>query len=131
MKQKIKDLYATNQELAHYMAMAVVVVSIEYFSYIGMVWVGVNYLLAIPISMAIGIVLNWVGSRKFVFKTRRHAPHKEFTLVLVTSLVGVGFQLAVTYMAVDVLRQLPAVGKLLAIVVTFFWNFWARKKFIF
>jgi putative flippase GtrA len=131
MKEKLKGLYLSNQQLSHYLAMAVVLVSIEYFSYIGMVWIGVNYLLAVPISMAIGIVLNWYGSRTFVFKTSRHAPHKEFTLVLLTSLVGVGFQLAVTYFVVAGLGQLPAVGKLVAIVVTFFWNYWVRKKYIF
>jgi putative flippase GtrA len=131
MREKLKNLYLSKQELAHYLVMAVVIVSIEYVSYVGMVWAGVNYLLAVPISMAIGIVLNWQGSRLFVFKNRRHSPRKEFTLVAIASLVGVLFQLTVTFVVVDVLRQLPAVGKALAIVVTFFWNYWVRKKYIF
>lgn len=131
MQQKIKDAYLNNKELAHYLVMAVVIVSVEYVSYVGMVLLGVNYLLAVPVSMAIGIVLNWHGSRIFVFKNRRHTPHKEFVLVLVASLIGVLFQLAVAFIVVDVLRQLPALGKLLAIGVTFFWNFWVRKRYIF
>lgn len=131
MQEKLENLYHNNKELTHYLIMAAILVSIEYFSYVAMVWLGVNYLLAVPISMAIGIVLNWLGSRKFVFKTRRHTPHKEFVLVLLTSLVGVGFQLLVTYVVVAGLGQLPAVGKLAAIIVTFFWNYWVRKKYIF
>jgi putative flippase GtrA len=131
MYEKLKSLYQTHTQLAHYLIMAVVIVGIEFSSYVLMVWLGVHYLLAVPLSMAIGIVLNWLGSSKLVFKNRRHAPHKEFMLVLMVSLVGVGFQMVVTYVIVDILNQLPAAGKLLAIFVTFFWNFWARKTYIY
>ncbi len=131
MYQKLKALYKTHTQLVHYLLMAVIIVGIEFSSYVLMVWLGVHYLLAVPLSMTVGIVLNWLGSSKFVFKNRRHAPHKEFMLVLIASLVGVGFQITVTFVIVDILHQLPAVGKLLAIFVTFFWNFWARKTYIY
>lgn len=131
MREKLKNLYLTRQELAHYLVMAAIIVSIEYVSYIGMLWLGVHYMLAVPASMAIGIGLNWVGSHKFVFKNRRHLPHKEFTLVLIVSLVGVGFQMGVTFTVVELLGLGREIGKFLAIIVTFFWNYWARKRFIF
>lgn len=131
MIEKAKSLYLTHQELAHYFVLAAFLVSFEYLSFLGMIWAGVNYLIAVVVSMGVVIVLNWYLSRLFVFKSRRHSAKKEFLFVLLISLVGVGFQLAVTYTAVALLGQLPALGKLAAIIVTFFWNFWARKRFVF
>jgi putative flippase GtrA len=129
--EKAKNLYLTHQELARYFIMAAFLVSFEYLSFLGMIWLGMNYLVAVVLSMAIVIVLNWYIGRVFVFKNRRHSARKEFTLVLIISLGGVVFQLGVTYASVALLGQLPALGKLAAIVVTFFWNFWARRKFVF
>jgi len=131
MIEKAKSLYLTHQELVRYFVLAACLVSFEYLSFLGMIWLGINYLVAVVVSMGVVIVLNWYLSRLLVFKSRRHSARKEFLLVLLTSLVGVGFQLGVTYAAVALLGQLPALGKLAAIIVTFFWNFWARKKFIF
>jgi putative flippase GtrA len=130
MIQKIKDLHAKNEQLVRYFIMAAILVAVEYGSYLVMLWLGLQYLVAVPLSMAIGIILNWYCSRVFVFKTRRHAPHKEFMLVLVASLIGVGIQTLVTFLVVHG-GSTPAVGKLLAILVTFFWNYFVRKKYIF
>lgn len=131
MKQKAKELLTKHEQLVRYFIMAVIVVSIEYGSYLLMLWMGVHYLVAVPLSMAIGIILNWYGSSAFVFKNRRHARHKEFMLVLLTSLVGVGIQIATTYLVVAYVFDSPPLGKFLAIIVTFFWNYIIRKKYIF
>lgn len=130
LKNKLTSLYQKNEQLARYFLMAIIIVAIEYCSYVAMVWLGMNYLLAVPISMAIALVLNWHFSRVFVFKNRRHSPRKEFMLVLITSLVGVGIQLYTTYLVVQAINS-PEVGKFLAIIVTFFWNYIIRKKYIF
>lgn len=130
MQQKIKELYTKNEQLARYFVMAAAIVSVEYLSYLALLWLGMNYLLAVPVSMFISVILNWHFSRVFVFKTRRHSPRKEFILVLITSVAGVGWQLGTTYVVVQAINS-PAIGKLVAIVVTFFWNFIIRKKYIF
>jgi putative flippase GtrA len=46
-------------------------------------------------------------------------------------LIGIGLQLAVTAFVVEILRGIPLLGKLTAICVTYFWNFWFRKKYVF
>jgi putative flippase GtrA len=129
--QKVKELYYTHQQLARYFLLAAILVSIEYFSYLLMLWAGINYLFAVVLSMGVVIILNWYLSRVLVFKKRRHSTRKEFILVLITSLVGVAFQLGVSFMVVSVLGWWPAIGKLLAIIVTFFWNYWVRNRYIF
>lgn len=115
-----------------YGLMAVVVVSIE----VGAFWVlnsplGVHYLVATNLSLFIGILLNWVGSRYFVFGASKHTPHKEFTLVFVTSLAGVVLQSSTVYFVVEIVKSQPLAGKVLAIVVTFFWNYLIRKHYIY
>lgn len=91
----------------------------------------INYLISTTISVTISIILNWYFSKVFVFKTSKYKFHIEFTLVAIASLVGLGIQLAVISISVEYLHLIPVLGKILAIFVTFLWNFWARKKFIF
>lgn len=130
MKDKL--LSFLKLELVRYLIMAVIVVLIEIGSFIVInSTLNIAYLIATPASMAVGIILNWYGSHTFVFHHRAHHPRKEFTLVLIASLIGVVLQLTVTAFAVEVIMQLPIAGKVAAIAVTFFWNYWFRKKYIF
>lgn len=135
MKNKIVNLMNNNHisgQVARYLIMASIVVTIE----VGSFWainskIGINYLMATVLSMAIGIVLNWLGSKLFVFNKSRFHPVHEFILVAVVSLVGVGLQLMTIYLVVTKAHTAPLVGKINAIVVTFVWNFFIRRIYIF
>lgn len=118
-------------ELWRYLSIAVLLVGTEIAVFQVMVWAGISYLIATPVSMGVAIVLNWWLSRVFVFKHRPHGARKEFMLVVVASLIGICLQLAVTAAVVELGHAMPLIGKLLAICVTFFWNFWFRKKYVF
>lgn len=118
-------------ELIRYLVMAIILVGVEIVTFQLMIWAHISYLIATPVSMLIAIGLNWYFSQKLVFKHRPHSPRKEFTLVLVASLIGIALQLAVTAAVVELAHLAPIIGKLLAICVTFFWNFWFRKKYVF
>lgn len=91
----------------------------------------VPYQLATVISVGVSIILNWYFSKRLVFKDSKYAAKREFTLVLVASLIGLGVQLLVTTVCVELLNLMPFVGKCLAIIVGFAWNYWVRKKYIF
>ncbi|MDB5178153.1 MAG: hypothetical protein JWN01_96 [Patescibacteria group bacterium] len=118
-------------ELWRYLAMAVVLVGVEVATFQLMVMAGISYVVATPVSMIIAIILNWYLSQAFVFNHRPHAARKEFMLVVFASVIGLILQTAVTVFVVEVMKTMPLVGKLIAICVTFFWNFWYRKKYIF
>src|SRR5438105_4547734 len=90
--QRVPGHEHLSPELVRYLSVAVVIVGAEVVSFQLMIWAGVFYLLATPLSMLIGIVLNWWVSRAFVFKHRPHKPHKEFMLVFVASVIGIGLQ---------------------------------------
>ncbi len=118
-------------ELWRYLSIAILLVGSEIVIFQAMIWGGISYLIATPVSMVIAIILNWYLSRVFVFKHRPHSAHKEFLLVVVASVIGLALQVAVTAFVVEVVKGAPLIGKLIAICVTFFWNFWFRKKYVF
>ena len=120
------------RQLVRYLAMGSIVVIVE----IGTFWLinsvlNINYLVATAASMLVGIILNWLGSKYLVFKESRFTPVKEFILVFVVSLVGLVIQITTIYIMVDKLHLVPLVGKIAAIGVTFIWNFFIRRVYIF
>ncbi len=122
----------TGSTFLRYGVMAVFVVSIEVFLF----WfiesiLGWQYLIATWVSLIVGIVLNWIGSRVFVFGKSRHSNTKEFGLIATASLVGIVIQSCVVYLAVEALNRQALIGKVVAIIVTFFWNYLIRKHYVY
>lgn len=112
--------------------MAAVVAAIEVMLFAAIIYIlRISYLLATPMSMTFAILLNWYLGGKFVFKGSVHSPKKEFVLVLVVCVVGLGIQLAVTTFATEILNIWPVFSKIIAIGVTFFWNFFVRQTYIY
>ena len=115
-----------------YLIMASIAVTVE----VGIFWlmnsfIHMNYLLATAVSMLAGIVLNWLGSKYFVFSKSRFTAFREFLLVFIVSLVGLAIQIMTIYFLVTKAHAVPLVGKIAAIGVTFVWNFFIRRVYIF
>jgi putative flippase GtrA len=130
MNKRIREIIEI--PMIRYLVMALLIVGLEVLVYYLLNSIlGVNYLLAVPLSMALSIVLNWYFSKRLVFKQSRYKNSVELSLVAISSVIGVGIQLAVTYVAVEMLQLIPLLGKIIAITITFFWNFYVRKRYIF
>lgn len=115
-----------------YLLMASIIVLIEIisFGFFNSI-LRINYLLATALSMIIGILLNWYISSNYVFSGSRHKLHLEVFLVFTASIIGLLIQLFVVKISVEQFNFYPIIGKLFAILITFFWNFWFRKRYIF
>lgn len=103
---------------------------------VGIFWMintglGLHYTIAVVLSIVFAILLNWYLSRVLVFRSTNTNKKREFVLTTIVSLIGLCIQLAVTSLCVEVFGLIPVVGKVIAIGVTFFWNFWSRQKWIF
>jgi len=83
------------------------------------------------LSFLSAVVLNWVLGRIVVFGVSHHHPAKEFTMVLIASVIGLGIQLFVVYASVEFIKFYPLIGKMLSILFSFFWNYWFRAKIIY
>ncbi len=90
-----------------------------------------NHILATVISFIVGVALNWIIGRIFIFDKSRKTALKEFLLVLAASVVGVIIQIAIVIFSVEVLGLYALLGKILSIVFSFFWNYWFRARFVY
>lgn len=130
MQDLIKKLH--NHSFTRYFIMAVFVVLIELIVFQALnSLLSMNYIIPTILSMIVGILLNWIFSRSYVFKTSKYSKQIEFVLIVATSLVGVAIQVGTIYLCVELIKLIPIVGKFFAISVTFFWNYFIRKKYIF
>ena len=114
-----------------YFIMAVLIVSFELVDFQLIYIISHNYYLATVVSFIVSVILNWIFGRKFVFGASKHHPLREFSMVLVASIMGLIIQVFVVYVSVQLLLTYPLIGKVLSILFSFFWNYWFRARFIY
>lgn len=120
-----------NKRLIKYFVMAVTIVLIELISFQIIYFLTNNYYLGTTLSFILAVVLNWTGSRLFVFGASHHHPVREFIMVLIASIVGLCIQLIVVVVSIDFLGLYPLIGKALSICFSFFWNYWFRAAIVY
>ena len=103
---------------------------------LGLFWVltqymGIYYILAALLSFCVGFTVNYLLSRYWVFGPGRRAIAHEATLVLIVSVVGLGFHIAVLWMLVEWVSFPEMLSKIIATGLVFFWNFGARQYWVF
>ena len=93
---------------------------------------GLNYLAVGVAGFVLATLLNYLLSIRWVFTSgARFGRGMEITSVYVVSLVGLALHAFVLYAAVESLALPPLLAKLLAIGLVFFWNYSARRYFVF
>jgi putative flippase GtrA len=120
-----------NKRLMRYFIMAVAIVLIELITFQIIYLTTKDYFLATTASFVAGVILNWIIGRLLVFGTSHHHPAREFLMVLIASIIGLGIQVAVVFMSVELLGLYPLIGKMLSIVFSFFWNYWFRAAIVY
>ena len=93
--------------------------------------VQLHYLTAVTASFFAATAVNYVLSTRFVFVRGRHPAHKELYLLYLVSAIGLFMNLLLMSFFVGRL-SLPAMpAKIAATGIVFFWNFAARKIWVF
>lgn len=92
----------------------------------------VNYLISAPIGFAVGTVVNYVLSRKWVFERRtlKNTP-AEMTVFTLIGVVGLGMNELILWFFQEKLGIYYLFAKGVSGVVVFGWNFGARKLTLF
>ncbi len=94
--------------------------------------VEVHYLLAATLAFCVGILVNYLGSVKFVFLYRgMKNVHLERGLFLVIGLIGLVINDSLLFLLTGVADIPVEYSKLLTQVLVLFWNFAARKLVLF
>lgn len=95
-------------------------------------FVGVPYLWSAAVAFILGLVTNYLLSITWVFRRNQTMkPWQEFLFFAVIGVVGLGFNELIMYVGTDLLRLHYMISKLVSTAIVFFWNFFARRYFVF
>jgi putative flippase GtrA len=91
-----------------------------------------NYLMVGAIGFLLATLLNYVLSIRHVFESGvRFGRRAEIFWVYLISIVGLSVNQMVLYTCVAMFKFELMLSKLLATIVVFFWNYAARRYFVF
>lgn len=92
----------------------------------------VYYLISATISFLVGIAITYIFSKLYIFtKTSIKNRTAEFTVFLIIGIIGLVLNNIFLYIFTDLLGIYYMLSKCLVIAITYLWNYFARKKFIF
>jgi putative flippase GtrA len=89
-----------------------------------------HYLIAGTISFAFGVAANYALSRQWVFPDSKYSRKTEMGGVLLIGIVGLILNGILLAILTDQLGVFYIYSKLIATVMVFFWNFFARHIFL-
>ena len=87
----------------------------------------IEYLLATAGGFIVGIIINYIISKKTVFTTESKVGKYELLLYFIIGLIGLGFSIALMYGFVDVLNINKIFARMITTAIVLIWNFFARK----
>lgn len=116
-------------------------VDISLFS-MGVNLLGINHIAANTFSFVFGLLVNYYLSREWVFNQKIHNARKDFMLFALIGVIGlilsnfllfifVDFRILYLLLATPNSRIVKPAAKVIVVAIVFFWNFFARKKFVF
>lgn len=107
---------------------------VDYAVYSLLINAGVDYVFAIVTGYGVGLVTNfWLG-RRYVFTSgvKVKSGHAEFLSVSAIAFVGMLINIAIVKLFSYSVWQIdPMLSRVVGIVAAFFWNFFARKRFVY
>lgn len=120
--QFIKYFFASG--IALFADISILFILTEYFN--------VYYIVSATISFFAGIAITYVFSKLYIFtKTKIYNKINEFTVFLVIGIIGLILNNIFLYIFTEYFGIYYMLSKIFVIIVTYLWNYFARKKFIF
>jgi putative flippase GtrA len=90
-----------------------------------------NYILSFSISFFLGVLVNFLITRYFVFSESNLPPYKQFFRFIAVAIVGYFANLAVFKLFIQALNLDPVVARPAALLSLFFLSFFVHKFFSF
>jgi len=106
--------------------------AVDYILYSILVYFGIAYYIAIVIGYMTGLLVNFYLARTKVFTkgSRFEKLHHEFLAVFAVSVVAVGLNILIVWALAKFGFDYYS-GRAVALVIVFFFNYYARKGFIY
>ncbi len=94
-------------------------------------WVGLHYLVAVPLAFLAGIAVNYLIGIWFVFRRGNLSLARELLLFVTISMLALAITEGSMYLFTDLLRVDYRISRLVSGVVTYLFNFFSRRFVIY
>ncbi len=122
----------TSVQMIKYVGVGGTAALVEWTSFALLIGVArLHYLAAVSASFTIATAVNYLLSVLFVFVRGRHPAHKELILLYLVSAIGLFLNLLLMSLFVGLFALPVMPSKIAATGIIFFWNFGARKMWVF
>ena len=116
------------KQFIKYFGVAIVAFIVNYVSlYIFSDIFKINYIISNIISFIFGLIVNYVLSKKYVFKSEKLNKKTEFIIYAFIGVIGLFIDTAVLWFFTDKMHIYHMISKIISTGITFIWNFGARK----
>lgn len=87
------------------------------------------YLISAPIAFLMGLTVNYLLSKKFVFSKENsdHSTSTEFIVYGIIGIIGLLMTMVIMWVLTEFAGFLPMISKIIATAIVLVWNFLARK----
>lgn len=122
------------RQVRKFLLLGVVSTLIDYVIYSALIFAGVNYVAAIIVGYSAGLLANYQIGRRYIFTsgTKVRSSRAEFVAVVVIALFGALFNIAIVkLMSYSVWHLDLMLSRVIAIGIVFFWNYFARKVWVY
>jgi putative flippase GtrA len=106
----------------------------DFFLYSLLIAMGIHYSVAIVFGYSLGLWINYTIGRRHIFTagTKLTKAPMELAMVVAIALVGMLLNIIIVHLLSFSLWQIDSsISRFIAIGIAFFWNFLARKKFVY
>jgi putative flippase GtrA len=93
--------------------------------------IGVNYIIAAPISFILAAITNYILQKKFTFNNTYREKHKQFLVFILISIGGLLINWSATIIYVELIHIVPLISKAFAIATALVYNYTMNKKITF
>lgn len=91
----------------------------------------IQWLLSNFISFSIAIFINYILCKKFIFLLSKKSKKKEIIYIYIVSIIGLFLNSLSIGLQINFLEFNILFAKVTSILITFYWNFFARKNIVF
>ena len=94
-------------------------------------WLGIHYLVAVPIAFVVGLAVNYLIGIWLVFQRGRISLQKELLLFTVISLLALAVTEGTMYALTDLVRLDYRISRIVSGAITYLFNFFMRRTVLY
>ena len=94
-------------------------------------WLGIHYLVAVPIAFVVGLAVNYLIGIWIVFQRGKFSLKKELILFAVISLLALAVTEGTMYALTDLLRVDYRLSRIVTGAITYLFNFLMRRTVLY